>query len=164
MLRGGIGKGIGAGLIAGVIFGIMMQAMTAPAPGGGEVSMMVMVAMILGSQSLVTGWIYHLFNSAIIGAIYGLMITQPHTYGSGLLRGSLYGLFWWFIGGMLLMPLFLGMPALAPLILTGLQGVAFGSLVGHLVYGLVLGGCFVWLTRPRESLPPAAGTREVHGV
>ena len=43
------------------------------------------------------------------------------------------------------MPVFLGMLAFAPLTTPGMQMVAIGSFVGHLIYGLILGGAFVWL-------------------
>lgn len=36
------------------------------------------------------------------------------------------------------MPVFLGMPAFAPLTMPWMQMVAVGSLIGHLVYGLIL--------------------------
>jgi hypothetical protein len=43
------------------------------------------------------------------------------------------------------MPLFLGMPAFAPLRMPMMRPVAMGSLVGHLVFGVILGFAFAWL-------------------
>jgi len=45
------------------------------------------------------------------------------------------------------MPLSLGMAAFAPLMMEPMRPVAMGSLVGHLIYGLILGGGFAILTR-----------------
>jgi hypothetical protein len=45
------------------------------------------------------------------------------------------------------MPLFLGMPAFAPLQMEPMRPVAMGSLVGHLIYGVILGGGFAMLRR-----------------
>jgi len=39
------------------------------------------------------------------------------------------------------------MAAFAPLMMEPMRPVAMGSLVGHLIYGLILGGGFAILTR-----------------
>jgi hypothetical protein len=138
-----------AGLGAGVVFGMMMQMMSAPTPDGGRVPMMAMVASVVRSDSIFVGWLYHLFNSALIGAIFGLLLgARVENYGSGLLWGGLYGVVWWILGGLILMPLLLGMPIFAPLMMAPMRPVAWGSFVGHLLYGLILGAGFVWLSKP----------------
>jgi uncharacterized membrane protein YagU involved in acid resistance len=98
----------------------------------------------VGSQSPVVGFLYHMFNSVIIGAGFGIVFgVLSHTYGRGALLGLLYGAIWWVLGPMILMPLLLGM---------GLQfGAAFTppmlmSLVGHLAYGLITGLVYVAYT------------------
>ncbi len=155
-MRSRITAGIVAGLIGGLVFGIMMQMMTAPTPDGGQIPMMVMVAMVVGSQSLVVGWLYHLFNSAVIGAIFGWLLgSRIHGYGSGLAWGAAYGVVWWILGALILMPVLLGMSPFAPLLMPPMQPVAIGSLIGHIIYGLILGGAFVWLYEK------FAGTHEV---
>lgn len=40
------------------------------------------------------------------------------------------------LGGLVLMPVLLGMPAFAPIAMEPMRPVAMGSLVGHLVYEL----------------------------
>jgi hypothetical protein len=45
------------------------------------------------------------------------------------------------------MPLFLGNPAFAPVMMPQMRMVAMGSLVGHLIYGLILGGTYVAMVR-----------------
>ncbi|MGH2398645.1 MAG: DUF3179 domain-containing protein [bacterium] len=59
------------------------------------------------------------------------------------------------------MPVLLGMPPFAPLIMPEMRPVAIGSLIGHLMYGLILGATYVWLaramTRPRWSSEVWAG-------
>jgi hypothetical protein len=52
---------------------------------------------------------------------------------------------WWILGGLILMPVLLGMSAFAPLMMPPMRMVAMGSLIGHLIYGLILGGGFAWL-------------------
>jgi hypothetical protein len=143
-----IAASIIAGVVAGLVFGIMMHMMAAPTPDGGRMPMMAMIGQVVGSPSVTAGWLYHLFNSAVIGGIFGWLFgPRVRDYGSGFGWGAMYGFAWWILGGLVLMPVMLGMPAFAPLMMPEMRMVAIGSLVGHLIYGLVLGGSFVALTR-----------------
>ncbi len=124
--------GIIGGIAGGLVFGAMMSMM----------GMLTMVASVVGSQSPLVGFAYHMFNSIIIGAIFGYALgNQSHTFGQGMLWGLLYGAIWWVLGPLVLMPLMMGM---------GLQfGAAFTtpmllSLMGHLIYGLITGLGYVW--------------------
>jgi hypothetical protein len=143
-MRSNVIAGIIAGLIAGVVFGILMTMMQAPTPDGGSMPMMGMVAQVVGSTSLVTGWLYHLFNSAVIGGLFGWILgNRIGGIGSGVGWGAGYGVIWWVLGGLILMPMFLGMPAFAPLQMPMMRPVAFASLMGHVVFGVILGAAFV---------------------
>jgi uncharacterized membrane protein YagU involved in acid resistance len=126
--------GVIGGVAGGLVFGAMMAAM----------GMLPMVASVVGSKSALIGFLYHMFNSVVIGAIFGFLFgAQSRTYGLGAVLGLLYGAIWWVLGPMILMPLMLGM---------GLQfGAAFTppmlmSLVGHLLYGLITGLVYVAYT------------------
>jgi hypothetical protein len=91
---------IAAGVVAGVVFGILMHMMTAPTPEGGRMPVIAMVGQIVGSPTVVVGWLYHLFNSAIIGGIFGWLLgPRVGGYGSGLGWGAAYGFAWWILGG-----------------------------------------------------------------
>lgn len=142
-----------AGILGGIVFGIMMQMMTAPTPEGMRMPMMAMVAMVVGSTSIAVGWIYHLFNSAVIGGLFSLLLGgRVASLGSGLGWGAAWGLVWWVLGGLILMPLMLDMPAFAPLQMAPMRMVAMGSLIGHLVYGLLLGAAYAKLgARPHAT-------------
>ncbi|MBI2186738.1 MAG: hypothetical protein HYU37_06380 [Acidobacteria bacterium] len=147
--------GIVGGLAAGVVFGIMMQMMTAPTPDGGRMPMINMVGMIVGSPTAGVGWLYHLFNSAVIGVIFVWALgARSYTYGTGLGWGAAYGFVWWILGALILMPVFLGMPAFAPLMMPEMRMVAMGSLIGHLIYGLILGAVYVAMTRRAPARVP----------
>ena len=151
-----------AGIIAGVPFGIAMQLMQAPTPDGGSMPMMAMVAKVVRSESLAVGWLYHLFNSAVIGGLFGWWFGNlVHGPRSALGWGAAYGLIWWVLGGLILMPLFLGMPPFAPLAMPMMRPVAMGSLMGHLMYGLILGGAFAWLSRGQSQ---ASVNLHAHGA
>src|SRR5438093_8782626 len=113
-----IGAGAVAGLSAGIVFGMMMQMMSAPNSEGGQMPMMAMVAKVVGSTSIAVGWIYHLFNSAVIGAIFGwLLKNRTVTVAGGLGWGMVYGITWWILGGQILMPIALGMPPFASIMM-----------------------------------------------
>ncbi len=135
-----------AGLLAGVVFGMMMQMMSAPTPDGGSVPMMAMVAKVVRSDSLAIGWLYHLFNSSVIGALFGALLgSRVGSAVRGLGFGVVWGVVWWILGGLILMPLMLGMPAFAPLQMPPMRMVAIGSLIGHLIFGMITGLAFARL-------------------
>jgi uncharacterized membrane protein YagU involved in acid resistance len=129
-----------AGIIGGVVGGLAFGALMA------MMGMLPMVASIVGSKSAVVGFVYHMFNSVVIGALFGLILgSLSRTYVKGAVFGLLYGVVWWVLGPMILMPLLLGM---------GSEGIAsqFGaafstpmlmSLLGHLIYGLLTGVVYV---------------------
>lgn len=149
-MRSRVLAGAAAGLAGGLIFGMMMQMMSAPTPDGGTMPMMAMVAMVVKSESMLVGWLYHLFNSAVIGALFGAILGQRAVdRRSGLVFGAAWGVVWWVLGGLILMPLALGMDPFAPLQMPPMRPVALGSLVGHLVYGLILG--FVYVSMPSKG-------------
>ena len=153
-MKSRVAAGAVAGVMAGVVFGIMMQMMSAPTPDGGQMPMMAMVAMVVGSSSVAVGWIYHLFNSAVIGAIFGWMVgNRATTVGRGLGWGALYGIVWWVIGAQILMPLALKMPPFASVMMPAMRMVAVGSLIGHIVYGSIVGALLPVLAVQRAGRP-----------
>ena len=140
-----------AGLVGGIAFGVMMQMMSAPTPEGGSMPMMAMVAMVVHSTSIAVGWIYHLFNSAVIGILFAAFLGgRISGNGSGVAWGAAWGVLWWVLGGLILMPLLLGMPAFASLKMPPMRPVAMGSLVGHLVYGVLLGFVYARIAHARQ--------------
>ena len=74
--------GVCGGLIAGLVFGIMM----------GMMGMLGMVAQVVRSDSVIVGFIYHLFNSAVIGALFVPLFGRLSSdKGRGLAFGLIYG-------------------------------------------------------------------------
>jgi hypothetical protein len=163
-MRSKLVAGAVSGVLAGIVFGVLMHMMSAPTPEGGSMPMMAMVAMVVGSQSLVVGWLYHLFNSAVIGALFGAFFGgRVAGYGSGATWGAVWGVVWWVLGGLILMPIFLDMPPFAALRMPPMRPVAWGSLAGHLIYGVILGAAFVRLRGASGArmtgTPAGVGTR-----
>ncbi|HYN20912.1 MAG TPA: hypothetical protein VE078_08130 [Thermoanaerobaculia bacterium] len=147
-MRSKIGAGVVAGLLAGLVFGILMHMLTTPMPmaEGGRMPMMAMLAQVVRSDNLIAGWVYLLFNSVVVGGIFGYVLGGRATrIGGGLAWGALYGVLLWILGGLILMPLLLGMAAFAPLTMAPMRPGAMGSLAAHLLSGLILGGVFAGL-------------------
>lgn len=124
--------GVVGGIAGGIVFGVLMQLM----------GMIGMVAQLVGSTSVAVGWLVHLAISALIGAsfaiLFGSMVKTPL---KAALFGMAYGIVWWILGGLLIMPAQLGMPVFQ------FNATAWQSLMGHLLYGLVLGIVFSLLVR-----------------
>lgn len=133
---GGIG-----GVIGGILFGMMMQMM----------GMMPMLAALVGANTTVVGWVVYLAISLLIGVTYGALLgSRSETFLGGAMGGSLYGLLWWVIGPLLIMPMMMGMPTFA------LNEMTVSSLIGHLLFGLAT-GFRPWMTPPlfqRRALLP----------
>src|SRR5713101_1464202 len=87
----------------------------------------------------------HFAIALLIGVTFGLLFQRDvRGYGSCMGWGLGYAIFWWFLGQLTLLPL----AAHRPLDWSADQGSAvFGSLVGHILYGLILGVTYATLDR-----------------
>lgn len=102
-----------------------------------------MVAMLVGSESVVVGWIVHLIIAAFIGVTFALLVgSRANRPGIAAVLGLGYGAVWWILGPLLIMPTRLGMPTFM------FNDTTTQSLIGHLVYGAILGITYA-VVRPR---------------
>ena len=116
------------GLVAGVVFGMMMNML----------NMIGSIAMLVGSKSNAVGWAVHLLISMGTGIAFSLVLEKRlNSYLAGIGYGIAYGMFWWVLGGLILMPAKLNMP------LFHFDTMAWQSLMGHVVFGMVLGALTV---------------------
>ena len=123
-----------AGLGGGLVFGMMMAMM----------GMLPMVGMLVRQENAVIGFIVHMFISAVIGSIYGIVASRlPHTYLVGVVAGTANGVIWWILGALTMMPILLGMNQMV-FVIGEPQWI---SLMGHIVFGVVTGFIFVPLSR-----------------
>jgi uncharacterized membrane protein YagU involved in acid resistance len=113
----------------------------------GMMGMLPMIAKMAGSSSPAIGFAVHLVISAIIGVIFAVLVgDRLRTRAATTAAGLVYGVAWWFLGPLTLMPLFMGMGV--GVNWTGAAvTAAMPSLVGHLVYGGILGAVYAWLER-----------------
>jgi len=87
----------------------------------------------------------HFALALLIGMTFGLLFQRDvRGYGSCMGWGLGFGIFWWFFGPLTLLRLASGLP----LDWSAEQGAAvFGSLVGHILYGLILGVAYATIDK-----------------
>jgi len=87
----------------------------------------------------------HFALALLIGMTFGLLFQRDvRGYGSCMGWGLGFGIFWWFFGPLTLLRLAAGLP----LDWSAEQGAAvFGSLVGHILYGLILGVAYATIDK-----------------
>jgi hypothetical protein len=119
--------GILGGLAGGIVFGMMMAMM----------GFLPMIASLVGSQSAIVGFVVHMVISAGIGAGFGLVLGRASSSLVGfLVLGVVYGAVWWILGPLTIMPVMMGMGVQWS---TAAAGANLLSLMGHMVYGAILG-------------------------
>lgn len=134
-----LGEGAVASLLGGLLFSFIMVA----------TGVLPRVAALVGGSSPVLGFVVHLVISSLIGMSYGLLFEyEAPDIGSSIAWGALYGLAWWFIGPLTLMPIFLGSP---PIWTVQAANILLPSLLGHLIYGAATGLVFFWFERRQIS-------------
>jgi len=150
-----------AGAIAGFIFGRWMSA-------GGFYPLIA--GLVQPGAS--TGESLHYAVAIAIGCIFGLLFQRDiRGLGSSLGWGAGYGILWWFLGPLTLWPL-----ASRHSIDWSYSNAAdlFGPLVGHIIYGLIIGFVYaavdrIWVrffneSDPINREPEGFGLRAWNGV
>jgi hypothetical protein len=124
-----------AGAIAGFIFGQWVSS--------GDYFPLLAGYGELGSRTATLS--LHFAVALLIGATFGVLFQKDvRGYGSSMAWGLAYGIFWWFLGPMTLSQV----AARQPLDWSAEQGSnMFGSLVGHILYGLMLGVAYAAFDR-----------------
>jgi uncharacterized membrane protein YagU involved in acid resistance len=123
-------------VVAGLVATLVMTAVglwAAPMMGIPPMNPADMLAGQMGGNILL-GWMGHLMIGIILAVIYAAL--APRIPGPFPLRGALYGIAPWLLAQLVVMPM-MGMP-----VFSGSMPMAMGSLIGHLVYGAVLGAIY----------------------
>src|SRR3989442_6997737 len=121
-----------ASVLGGLLFSIIMVA----------TGVLPQVAALIRGSSPLAGFVVHLVISGVIGMSYGLLFEhESPDVGSSIAWGMLYGLAWWFLGPLTLMPILLGH---APTWTMQAADILLPSLLGHLIYGAATGLVFFW--------------------
>jgi len=124
-------SGVIAGLVGGLVFGMMMAMM----------SMLPMVAGLIGSDNVVVGFMVHMVISAVIGASYGFIAPRlPSSWMMTIGAGIVYGVIWWVLGALVIMPLALGMGQMV----LQIGDMQWLSLMGHIIFGVIMAAVYKW--------------------
>ncbi len=124
-----IKKGILAGVLGTVAITIV-DTFGAPMMGLPKMDIAGMLAGVMGG-SVMFGWVAHFMIGTILA--FGYAFFSGKLPGPAVIRGALYGIAPWLMAQIVVMPM-MGMG-----FFSGAVAPAFGSLIGHLVYGAVVG-------------------------
>ena len=112
-----------------------------------QVDFFPLVASMVNSDSSMVGMTLHFSIAVIIGASFGVLFQRDvRGLGSSLGWGLAYGIFWWFLGPLTLLPILNGNPLDWSYQNAG-GTLLFGSLVAHAIYGLLVGLIYAALDR-----------------
>ncbi|MEU3922320.1 hypothetical protein [Streptomyces sp. NPDC029004] len=132
------GFGALAGLAGGLVFGQVMAV----------IGFLPTVAAIVRTDSSVVGFAVHLLIAAVIGSIFGTLVARQREL---LFWGLAYGVLWWFLGPLTLLPILLGRPV-AWDVATAQSLIP--SLLGHLAYGAVTAAVLALLSCGERQFRP----------
>lgn len=131
-----IKKGIIAGFVATIVLSILMimKQMMGFMP---EMNPIQMITQMMGTQSMAIGWVIHFFIGTIMWGILFALV-DPFLPGYHWFRGVIFATGAWLIMMVVMMPMagagFFAMNM-------GMMG-AMGPLMGHWIFGIVLGGVY----------------------
>lgn len=151
-----------AGLLGGWVFGVWME----------QAGFFPLIAGLVNSTDPLTGRWLHFGISILIGVTYGVLFQEEtRTLGTSIAWGMGYGLIWWIVGPLTVMPWLLGQGVQWSLLAAQ---SAFPSLIGHLLYGITLGFVQALLSRvwrllfvdsdPLMREPEGPGTRNLRAL
>jgi uncharacterized membrane protein YagU involved in acid resistance len=123
-------------VVGGVAATAVMTALMlmAPAMGLPPMNIGAMLGSVMGG-SLALGWMAHFVIGTVLAIVYAALFAA-RLPGPGFVRGASYGLAPWIMAQLVVMPM------MGAGLFGGSLVAALGSLMGHLVYGAVLGGVY----------------------
>ena len=121
-------------VMAGIVGALVMSAVGlwgAPMMGMAKMNPADMLAMKMGGSEML-GWMGHLMIGVILALVY-VAVAASRLPGPPAIRGAFFSLAPWLMAQVIVMPM-MGMP-----LFSGSMALAAGSLIGHLMYGAVVG-------------------------
>ncbi|WP_129114144.1 histidine kinase [Halegenticoccus tardaugens] len=129
--------GVVAGLAGGLVMGAMLSLLMTPV-------IEAAIPALYGLSGGIAGWTIHMANSAILGVVFAALAGALPRYAETPLEsaglGAVYGVVLWVVLAGFVMPIWLaavGFPMAPPI-----PNLDPMSLVGHVVYGAILGATY----------------------
>ena len=140
-----MGKAIAAGLTGTLVMTTIM--VMAPIMGMPKMDIAAMLGSMLaggppapGSFAWIVGLIMHLMIGSVVLSTAYAMISNHLPTSSPFAKGLIYGVILWLVAQAMVMPM-MGAGLFSSHMPQGLM-MAIGSLMGHLIYGAVLGSIY----------------------
>ncbi|MEX2049297.1 MAG: DUF6789 family protein [Gemmatimonadota bacterium] len=141
-MQANVTRVISAGIL-GTLAMTMVGLFAAPMMGMPAMNPADMLAGAMGGMAIL-GWAAHLMIGVVLALIYASVVLT-RLPAPPVVRGALFSLAPWLMAQVVVMPM-MGMG-----LFSGSMTMAFGSLVGHLVYGAVLGAVVGEAVSPGSS-------------
>jgi hypothetical protein len=139
-----ITAGGAGGLAGGLVFGALMRIMPDTAHG----SMIAFAARAAHVANPVAGWVVYALYGLVIGALLGWLLRNARLdEKTALVAGAIYGVGWWIIAVVVLVPALFGFRPLSTPALAQARLVGLPLLIGHIVAGAVMGVVWSQITR-----------------
>ncbi|MBU0474650.1 MAG: hypothetical protein KKF62_10850 [Bacteroidetes bacterium] len=132
---------IKSALVSGFVATIAMTAFTFMAPlMGFEMDIPKMLAGTMGAP-IVVGWLAHFMIGEILAIFFAILFLAKTNTVPDVINGALFGIIPWLVAQIMLMPMMTVMAGAGFMagLFSGSAMVAMASLVGHLIYGAILG-------------------------
>jgi hypothetical protein len=164
MMGKALSSGILAGLVAGVPIGLLLTAVVPTDVRLPELSLMAFIASAIGTRSLALAWVVTLAVSALLGAVFGGLVSRAREAGTVASAALGFGLVSWAIVSMIVAPLMIGARPVVDLMQGRLWPLVVGGLMIHLLFVSVLAVVVLWLrsrgrraeiSQPHELRPAA---------
>jgi uncharacterized membrane protein YagU involved in acid resistance len=132
MVRLNVKLAVAGGLAGTVVMtGLML---VAPAMGLPPMNVGAMLGSVMGG-SLVLGWMAHVVIGILLALGYAALFA-PRLPGPGVVRGGVFSVVPWLMAQLVVMPM------MGAGLFGGSAAGAIGSLMGHILYGMVLGAIY----------------------
>ncbi|WP_238398222.1 hypothetical protein [Halorussus salinus] len=126
------------GLAGGLVFGLLLQSL----------GMMPVIGSLYGMESVAVGWVAHLFHSVVFALVFAAAVVRTDYRDAEPARvaalGAGYGVVLWLVAAAVVMPLWMSAVGLAA---PAIPNLDVNSLVGHVLYGALLGAVFAFVRR-----------------
>jgi uncharacterized membrane protein YagU involved in acid resistance len=135
---------IKSALVAGLIATVAMTLFTFMAPlMGFEMDIPKMLATTMGAP-IIVGWLAHFMVGEILAINFALIFLRKTNKAADFKSGALFGLLPWLVAQIMVMPMMslIAGGSYTSGLFSGSVMIAMASLVGHLIYGAILGSIY----------------------